>query len=228
MTEASGLAHLVDLIKHTVPPIHPAGIPFVAGPAVVALVAGRRRWIRTPALLVAAASATFFRHPTRVPPVATGVVVAAADGEIALVDTAVPPTDLGLGDAPLPRVSTFLSVFDVHVQRAPVTGHVESVVHTPGAFLSADLPEASSRNERTSMRLRTTNDQQVGVVQIAGLIARRIVCDAAVGDTLTVGETYGLIRFGSRVDIYLPAGSIPAVAVGQRAVGAETILATLP
>ncbi|WP_371873773.1 phosphatidylserine decarboxylase [Williamsia phyllosphaerae] len=224
----TGLAHLVELIRHTVPTMHPAGVPFVAGPAAVAVLARRHRWIRTPATALALASATFFRHPTRVPPTLVGAVVAPADGEITIVDEAVPPADLGLGDLPLPRVSTFLSVFDVHVQRVPITGDVVSVVHTPGAFLSADLPAASFDNERTSMRIRTDFGVEIGVVQIAGLIARRIVCHRSAGDRVALGETYGLIRFGSRVDVYLPAGTVPQVLVGQRAVGAETVLATLP
>ncbi len=228
----SGIAHVVELIRHTVPTMHPAGIPFVAGPAAVAMIGRRHRWIRTPAATLAVASATFFRHPARVPPRLAGVVVAPADGEITIVDEAVPPVDLGLGDRPRPRVSTFLSVFDVHVQRAPVPGEVVSVVHTPGRFLSADLPAAGVDNERVSMRIRTGDcdaDEavDVGVVQIAGLIARRIVCERVVGDRLELGETYGLIRFGSRVDVYLPAGTSPQVLVGQRAVGAETVLATL-
>lgn len=221
------VAHLVDLVKHTVPPLHPAGVPFVAVPAAVAVLAGRRRWLRIPAGALALSSAAFFRHPSRVPPTEPGVVVAPADGEVTLVDTAVPPAELGLGSEPLPRISTFLSVFDVHVQRVPVAGTVEVVQHSPGKFLSADLPEASTDNERTSMRIRTADGHAVGVVQIAGLVARRIVCDAKVGDQLTLGDTYGLIRFGSRVDVYLPAGSQQCVAVGQRAVGAETVVAKL-
>ncbi|GAA1457625.1 phosphatidylserine decarboxylase [Williamsia maris] len=228
----TGVAHVAELIRHTVPTMHPAGIPFVAGPAAVAVLARRHRWIRTPATALALAGATFFRHPTRVPPVTVGAVVAPADGEITIVDETVPPVDLGLGDQPLPRVSTFLSVFDVHVQRAPVAGRVVSVVHTPGKFLSADLPAASIDNERVSMRIATSAGTggatvDVGVVQIAGLIARRIVCEREVGDEVALGETYGLIRFGSRVDVYLPAGTVPQVLVGQRAVGAETVLATL-
>lgn len=232
----TGVAHIAELIRHTVPTMHPAGIPFVAGPAAVAVLARRHRWIRTPATALALAGATFFRHPTRVPPITAGAVVAPADGEITIIDETVPPVDLGLGDQPLPRISTFLSVFDVHVQRAPVAGEILSVVHTPGQFLSADLPAASIDNERVSMRIRTSSGDSdsdsdatvdVGVVQIAGLIARRIVCERAVGERVALGETYGLIRFGSRVDVYLPAGTVPQVLVGQRAVGAETVLATL-
>lgn len=224
---STGAAHLIELARETIPPVHPKGIPFIAGPAVVAFLGRRHRWISRPALLAAGASAAFFRHPARVTPTDDAVVIAPADGAVSLVDEAVPPPEAGVGDTPRPRVSTFLSIFDVHVQRVPCSGTVTALQHTPGAFLSADLPEASDANERTVMTLRTASGADVVVVQIAGLIARRIVNDAAVGDTLTVGDTYGLIRFGSRVDVYLPPGTTPEVLVGQRAVGAETVLARL-
>ncbi|MFW0783187.1 phosphatidylserine decarboxylase [Gordonia sp. CPCC 206044] len=228
---ASGAGHLLELARETIPPIHPAGIPFVAGPAVVALLGRRHPWIARPAAVTAGACAAFFRHPRRVPPIEPGIVVAPADGTISLVDEATPPPESGLGCEPMPRISTFLSIFDVHVQRVPVSGTVSTVTHTPGSFVSADLPEASSVNERTTMTLRCPTGRadvhDVAVVQIAGLIARRIVCEPVVGDELTVGDTYGLIRFGSRVDVYLPRGTVPQVRVGQRAVGAETVFATL-
>lgn len=228
LTEHStGIEHIAELIRHTVPPLHPAGTPFIAGSLGVAAVGYRRKWIRVPALLTAAACAGFFRHPPRVPPTGTGIAVAPADGEVTLVDEHVPPRELGLGERPLPRVSIFLSVFDAHVQRAPLSGTVDSVVHTDGAFLSADLPEASDRNERTTVRLATEHGP-VGVVQIAGLVARRIRTDCAPGDTLELGETYGIIRFGSRVDTYFPAGTELTVHSGQRAVAAETVIARLP
>lgn len=221
--------HVLALVRETVPPMHPAGLPFVLGPAAVGVLGRRSRLVRGAATATALACATFFRHPSRVPPTRHGVAVAPADGTVALVDTAVPPTELGLGGAPRPRVSVFLSVLDVHVQRSPVGARVVQVVHTPGAFLSADLPAASERNERTAVLLRTTEgDHEVVVVQIAGLLARRIVCDTAPGATLARGETYGLIRFGSRVDTYLPPGSRLLVEVGQRTVGAETVLGELP
>ena len=226
--DRTGPAHLIDLIGETVPPIHRKGLPFVLGPAAVAVIGRRRKWISRPALALAGASAFFFRHPNRVAPTTPGAVAAPADGTVALVDDAVPPAELGMGAEPLPRISTFLSVFDVHVQRIPISGVVESVVHKPGEFLSADLPEASDRNERTSLRLRTDDGTVIGVVQIAGLIARRIVCDVAPGDRVTLGQTYGLIRFGSRVDVYLPAGTPPRLSVGQHTIGAETVLAELP
>ncbi|MDV7196433.1 phosphatidylserine decarboxylase [Rhodococcus kroppenstedtii] len=226
--EPTGLGHVVDLIRSSIPPLHPAGAPFVAAPLAVAALGRRRRAVRTASLLTAGAMAGFFRHPPRVPPNRAGVVVAPADGEVALVDVAVPPAELDLGTEPVPRVSIFLSVLDVHVQRVPVSGEVVDVVHKAGQFLSADLADASMVNERTSMHLRTPAGHDLAVVQIAGLLARRIVNQASAGDTLTIGDTYGLIRFGSRVDTYFPEGSRLAVLPGQRAVGAETVLAELP
>ncbi|MEU4808470.1 phosphatidylserine decarboxylase [Nocardia fluminea] len=225
--DTTGVGHVVDLVRAAVPPLHPAGLPFVAVPLAVAVIGGRNKWVRRAGLASAAACAAFFRHPHRVPPNRAGIVVAPADGEVALVDTAVPPVELGLGDQPLPRVSIFLSVLDVHVQRVPVSGTVREVLHQPGKFLSADLPEASDANERNSMVIDTAAGLQVVVVQIAGLLARRIVCDARVGDLLTIGDTYGLIRFGSRVDTYFPVGTELLVAPGQRTIGAETVLAVL-
>ncbi|MGF0317666.1 phosphatidylserine decarboxylase [Nocardia fluminea] len=225
--DTTGVGHVVDLVRAAVPPLHPAGLPFVAVPLAVAVIGGRNKWVRRAGLASAAACAAFFRHPHRVPPNRAGIVVAPADGEVALVDTAVPPVELGLGDQPLPRVSIFLSVLDVHVQRVPVSGTVREVLHQPGKFLSADLPEASDANERNSMVIDTAAGLQVVVVQIAGLLARRIVCDARAGDLLTIGDTYGLIRFGSRVDTYFPVGTELLVAPGQRTIGAETVLAVL-
>lgn len=225
-----GPAHLIELVRSTVPPIHPAGLPFVAAGLAVAGAGYRHRWLRRTGLLAAGACAGFFRHPTRVPPARDGAVVAPADGTVALIESAVPPAELSMGDTPLPRVSIFLSILDVHVQRVPVSGEVIAVQHRPGQFLSADLPEASEANERTSVRIRTRfgpDGQEIVVVQIAGLVARRIVCNAHVGDKLTVGDTYGLIRFGSRLDTYLPPGTEPLVNVGQRTIGGETVLAEL-
>ncbi|MBF6062642.1 phosphatidylserine decarboxylase [Nocardia terpenica] len=225
--ERAGLGHVADLVRDAIPPLHPAGLPFVAAPLAVALLGGRRKWVRRTGLAAAAASAAFFRHPHRVPPNRADVVVAPADGQVALVDTAVPPAELNLGDAALPRVSIFLSVLDVHVQRTPVSGTVREIVYRRGQFRSADLPEASAANERNTMVLETASGRLVTVVQIAGLLARRIVCEAAVGDTLTIGDTYGLIRFGSRVDTYFPAGTELLVLPGQRTIGGETVLAEL-
>jgi len=189
------------------------------------------RWLRRVGLLAAGACAGFFRHPPRVPPTRPGAIVAPADGMICVIDSAAPPAELSMGDVPLPRVSIFLSLLDAHVQRAPVSGEVIAVQHRPGRFGSADLASASTDNERTSVRIRTdygAEGPEVVVVQIAGLLARRIVCDAHVGDKLSIGDTYGLIRFGSRLDTYLPPGAIPIIQVGQRAVAGETVLAELP
>lgn len=215
-------------MRSTVPPVHPAGLPFVSAGLALALVGHRHRWLRRAGLLAAGACAGFFRHPPRVPPTRPGVVVAPADGLVCLIETAAPPPELEMGDAELTRVSIFLSLFDAHVQRAPVSGEVIAVKHRPGRFGSADLPAASDDNERNSVRIRTSDGVEIVAVQIAGLLARRIVCDVHAGDMVSIGDTYGLIRFGSRLDTYLPAGTQVAVRIGQRAVGGETVLAELP
>jgi phosphatidylserine decarboxylase len=230
-------------VRSTVPPVHPAGRPFISAGLAIAsagalgqAITGRNyRWLRRVGLLAAGACAGFFRHPPRVPPTRPGAIVAPADGVICMIDSAAPPAELSMGSetggAPLRRVSIFLSILDAHVQRAPVSGEVIAVQHRPGRFGSADLASASTDNERTSVRIRTDHGAEgpeVVVVQIAGLLARRIVCDAHVGDKLSIGDTYGLIRFGSRLDTYLPPGAIPIIQVGQRAVAGETVLAELP
>jgi phosphatidylserine decarboxylase len=222
----------VELVRSTIPPMHPAGLPFVGASLAVAVAGRRHRWLRTTGLVAAGAHAAFFRHPHRVPPTRPGVVVAAADGQICLIENAVPPPELGfltkLGTEPVPRISIFLSLFDAHVQRAPIGGEVIAAVHRPGLFGSADLANASADNERNSVVIRNADGNEVVAVQIAGLLARRIVCDVAVGDKVSIGETYGLIRFGSRLDTYLPEGSNLLVSVGQRAVAGETVIAELP
>jgi phosphatidylserine decarboxylase len=209
--------------------MHPAGRPFVLGLAAAAL-AGRQFWRPAGPIgaAAAAACALFFREPVRVPPTRPGVVVSAADGLVSVVDEAAPPTELALDAQPRPRVSVFLSIFDVHVQRSPVAGTVEAVAYRPGAFLSADLDKASVENERNSVLLRTATGHEVAAVQIAGLVARRIVCEVKAGDTVGTGQTYGLIRFGSRVDVFLPPGTAIQVTRGQRAIGGETVLGVLP
>jgi phosphatidylserine decarboxylase len=220
--------HLLSLLRATVPPVHPAGLPFVSAGLGLALVGRRHRRLRRTGLLAAGACAGFFRHPPRVPPTRPGVVVAPADGLVCLIESAAPPPELEMGDAELTRVSIFLSLFDAHVQRAPVSGEVVAVQHRPGQFKSADLPAASDVNERNSVRIRAEDGVEIVAVQIAGLLARRIVCDVHAGDKLSIGDTYGLIRFGSRLDTYLPAGAEVSVRIGQRAVGGETVLAELP
>ncbi|HEY7054636.1 MAG TPA: phosphatidylserine decarboxylase [Mycobacterium sp.] len=226
--DGSEASRLIELVRSTVPPMHPAGLPFVSVGLGVAALGRKHRWLRAAGLTTASVCAAFFRHPARVPPERPGVVVAPADGQITIVDTAVPPAELGLPAGPRPRVSIFLSLFDVHVQRVPIGGEVLAVQHRPGAFGSADRPRSSEENERNSMWIRTPDGHDVVVVQIAGVLARRIVCTARAGDKLAIGDTYGLIRFGSRLDTYLPEGSTLLVTPGQRAVGAETVLAELP
>lgn len=225
--QQSELARLVDLVRSTVPPVHPAGLPFIAGGLGLAAAGRRHRWLRNTGLTAAAACATFFRHPPRVPPTRPGLVVAPADGLVTLIDEAVPPAELNLPAGPMTRVSIFLSIFDAHVQRAPVAGEVVTVKYRPGRFQSADKDSASAENECNSVWLRTPDGVDVVAVQIAGLIARRIVCSAHAGDKLALGETYGLIRFGSRLDTYFPADANVLVELGQRAVGGETPLAEL-
>jgi phosphatidylserine decarboxylase len=224
----SGPQRLVALVRSSVPPIHPAGLPFISAGLVVAAVGHKNRWVRRAGLAAAAANAGFFRHPPRKPPSRPGVVVAPADGLICLVEEAGPPGELGLGGGPVPRVSIFLSLLDAHVQRIPIGGEVVDVRYRPGTFHSADLAAASEDNERNSVLIRTPEGRDVVVVQIAGLVARRIICDVHAGDKVTIGDTYGLIRFGSRLDTYLPAGSQILVEPGQRALAGETVLAQLP
>lgn len=216
------------LVRTSVPPMHPAGLPFVGASLAVAAVARRNRWLRRAGLASAAANAAFFRHPPRTPPTRPGLVVAPADGLICLIQEEVPPPELGLPATPLPRVSIFLSLLDAHVQRTPIAGEVVKVVHRAGQFVSAELAAASEDNERNSVVIRTPAGAEVIAVQIAGLLARRIVCDVKVGDKVALGDTYGLIRYGSRLDTYLPAGSNILVDVGQRALAGETVLAELP
>ncbi len=208
--------------------MHPAGLPFVGASLALAAIGRRHRWAWTAGLAAAGANAAFFRHPHRVPPTRPGVVVAPADGQVCLIETAVPPPELGLADTPRLRVSIFLSVLDAHVQRVPVGGEVTAAMHRPGVFGTADLPAASVDNERNSVVIRTAADQEIIVVQIAGLVARRIVCDVKPGDKVDIGDTYGLIRFGSRLDTYLPDGSELLVSIGQRMVAGETVMAQLP
>ena len=224
----SGPARLAALVRSSIPPMHPAGLPFVGVSLALAALGHRKRWLRNTGLTAAAANAAFFRHPTRVPPTRPGLVVAPADGLICLIGEELPPAELGLPATPLPRISIFLSILDAHVQRAPIGGEVVAAVHRPGLFLSADLEAASADNERNSVLIRTPDGTEVIAVQIAGLVARRIVCDVKAGDKLSIGDTYGLIRYGSRLDTYLPEGSNILVTTGQRALAGETVLAELP
>lgn len=219
---------LLDTIADSLAPVHRDGHKFIAIGLIVTLLLfllwAPLGWI---AALITAWIIYFFRDPDRVTPLREGLVLAPADGKISLIETVRPPAELGLGDEERVRISIFLSVFDVHIQRAPVAGRIVRSLYIPGAFLNAALDKASEENERRSIVIETPAGTKVGVVQIAGLVARRIVTLAAEGDSLGAGERFGLIRFGSRVDTYLPPGAFPAVAVGQRAIGGETVLSDL-
>jgi phosphatidylserine decarboxylase len=224
-----GLAHIIALTRSIIPPMHPGGRPFVLGAAAATVLV--RRLSRRLGLVGAVFTglfAWFFREPKRVTPTRPNLAVSAADGTVATVGLAAPPAELGMDGAQRLRISVFLSVFDVHVQRAPVSGAVAKAEYRPGRFLSADLDKASEDNERNSLLLATSEGHEVAVVQIAGLIARRIVCQVATGEKVRAGDTYGLIRFGSRVDVYVPADSRVLVEPGQRTIGGETVLAELP
>jgi phosphatidylserine decarboxylase len=224
----SGPQRLAALVRSAVPPVHPAGFPFIAAGVAAAALGRNHRWVRRTGLALAGANAGFFRHPPRTPPTRPGLVVAPADGLVCLIEEAAPPPELGRGSEPVPRISIFLSLLDAHVQRCPVGGEVLAVEHRPGSFHSADLAAASADNERNSVVIRTAEGHEVVVVQIAGLIARRIICDVRPGETVNIGDTYGLIRFGSRLDTYLPAGSELLIELGQRSLAGETVLARLP
>lgn len=209
-------------------PVHQEGWKFIG----VALAAGfLLSWIWSPfwwlSVVLAGAIAYFFRDPTRVTPVRDGLVVAPGDGLIAAIKTIRPPMELGLGPEERDRISIFLSVLDVHINRSPVSGAVVRSGHIPGMFVNAAKADASEVNERQTTIIRMRDGTEIAVVQIAGLIARRIVPFIGVGDELTVGQRIGLIRFGSRVDVYLPPGKRALAAVGQFAVGGETVLADL-
>jgi phosphatidylserine decarboxylase len=218
---------IIDSIRAQIVPLHREGRPFVGVAALASLVLlliwPPLGWIGT---LVTLWVAYFFRDPPRVTPIADGLVVAPADGRVSLITHAIPPADIRLGDKPLPRISIFMSVFDCHVNRSPVTGRIERIVYRAGKFLNADLDKASEDNERNALVLMTSGGR-VAVVQIAGLIARRIVCTVREGESLVAGERFGMIRFGSRLDIYLPEGGKPMVSEGQTAIAGETAIADL-
>lgn len=184
-------------------------------------------WLFWPMLLLTFWSIFFFRDPPRGVPQEDGVLIAPADGLVQMVTEAVPPAELGLGDQALTRVSIFLSVFDVHVNRSPCAGTVEAMVYRPGKFLNAAHDKASDENERMAIALRRPDGRLIGCVAIAGWVARRIVSYIKPGQALVAGERFGHIRFGSRTDLYLPPGSRLLVSVGQRMIGGETVMAEL-
>lgn len=169
----------------------------------------------------------FFRNPKRSVPQSDGLILSPADGVVSLIEPAIPPEELGVGDAPLTRVSVFMSVFNCHVNRAPVAGRVFATAYRPGKFLNASLDKASEHNERNSMAIEMADGRKLVVVQIAGLVARRIVSFVLTGQSLRAGERFGLIRFGSRLDVYLPEGVVPLVAIGQTMIAGETVIADM-
>jgi len=218
---------IYDSIRSQIVPITPEGYPFIGVFALGTLVLF---WLWAPlgwlGVLATIWCAYFFRDPPRVTPVREGLVVVPADGRVSQITTAAPPPELGLGDKALPRISIFMSVFDCHVNRSPVAGRIEKIVYQRGKFVNADLDKASVDNERNSLVIATAGTQ-VAVVQIAGLVARRIVCFVREGQPVGAGERFGMIRFGSRLDVYLPEDTLPMVAVGQTAIAGETVLADL-
>ncbi|PYF05091.1 phosphatidylserine decarboxylase [Rhodopseudomonas faecalis] len=216
---------IVNSIRAQIPPVHPEGYPFIGAFALVSLVLFL---IWSPLGWIGAAltvwCALFFRNPKRVTPIRDGLVVSPADGRVSMVTSVVPPPELGLGPKPMLRVSIFMSVFNCHVNRAPVPGRIERIVYTPGKFINAELDKASEDNERNAMVISTQHGE-IGVVQIAGLVARRIVSFVRVGQEMAAGERFGLIRFGSRLDVFLPEGTTTLVSPGQTAIAGETVLA---
>jgi len=209
-------------------PPHPAGRPFILGGVVLAVLGiFVWHWLIWLGLLFALFCLYFFRDPHRVPPARGGLLLAPADGHVVSVTICEPPSELGLGATPCWRVAIFLSVLDVHVNRVPANGTVTRIAYRHGRFLNASLDKASEQNERNALAIRLPDGREIAVVQIAGLIARRIICQVREGDTVQAGDRFGLIRFGSRTDLYLPAGVLPLVAVGQTMIGGETVLADL-
>jgi phosphatidylserine decarboxylase len=214
-------------IRSQLVPIRPEGYPFIGIFALATLILF---WLWEPLGWIGIAltiwCALFFRDPPRVTPAREGLLVAPADGRISMVTQAPPPPELGMGDAPLPRISIFMSVFDCHVNRSPLAGRIERIAYRAGVFLNADLDKASEDNERNSFLIAAPG-ANIAVVQIAGLVARRIVSFTSEGQSIEAGQRLGMIRFGSRVDVYLPAGGSFLIAQGQRAVAGETVIADL-
>lgn len=205
-------------------PIHPEGWRFIAIFAAVTLALA---WtvLFWPLFIATLWCVYFFRDPPRLTPTRPGLFVAPADGLVQTVEPAIPPAELGLGDRPMMRISTFLSVFDVHINRIPIDATIDVVAYHPGKFLSAANDKAADVNERQAVSLTLPDGRQAVVVQIAGLVARRIVCHLKPAQVVRAGERYGLIRFGSRTDLYLPDGVAPLVFPGQRMIGGETVMA---
>jgi len=218
---------IIASIRGQIVPVHREGLPFIG---IFALASLLLFWLWSPlgwiGTVMTVWCALFFRDPGRVTPTREGLVVAPADGRVSKIINAVPPAELNLGERALPRVSIFMNVFNCHINRSPATGRIEKIVYKAGTFINADLDKASENNERNSF-LISSGATRIVVVQIAGLIARRIVTFAREGASVRAGERIGMIRFGSRVDVYLPEGTRPLVAEGQTAVAGETVIADL-
>lgn len=209
-------------------PVHKAGWPIVAAfAAVTAVLSLLSTTLGYIGIVLTAWCAYFFRDPFRVTPLREGLIVSPADGVVHKIIHAVPPNDLGLDDMQRTRITINLNIFDVHVNRIPVEGSVTKLTYVPGKFLNASLDKSSEENERQLVRITLGNGQHMGIVQIAGLVARRIVCDLTHGQPVKAGEKFGIIRFGSRVDVYLPLGQSAHVVEGQRVIAGETVLADL-
>lgn len=218
----------VSMLSTFVKPMHPEGRKFVAIAAAITVLlfllweplgwigVGLTVWVYY-----------FFRDPVRVTPDRKGIMVSPADGVVSLLEPAVPPAELGLGDEAMTRISVFMSVFNCHVNRAPAAGTITAVAYRPGKFLNASLDKASEDNERNGITIELPDGRKFGTVQIAGLVARRILCWSKEGQEIGIGERFGLIRFGSRLDIYLPEGAKPMVSIGQTMIAGETVIADL-
>lgn len=217
-----------DTFRLVLAPPHAAGRPFILG-GIVVIVLGIAfgTWLFWLGVIFTAFCFYFFRDPERVPPGRVGALLAPADGKVVSVTPAVPPPELGLGTTPRWRIGIFLSILNVHVNRLPADGTVTRISYRHGRFFNASLDKASEENERNAIAIRLADGREIAVVQIAGLIARRIICDLREGDAVRAGSRYGIIRFGSRTDLYLPEGVLPLIAEGQTMVGGETVVAEL-
>jgi phosphatidylserine decarboxylase len=216
---------LVNTVRNTLVPVHKEGYPFIAGFFVVSLVLGflwePLMWL---GFILTAWCAYFFRDPERLTPLDDDLVISPADGRVSSIAMMTPPEELGLGTVPMLRITVFMNVFNCHVNRAPMRGPIRRIAYRAGKFVNAELDKASHENERNGLVIDTAHGE-IGVVQIAGLVARRIVCWSAPNETLQAGERFGLIRFGSRLDVFLPEGAEPRVSLGQTAIAGETVLA---
>jgi phosphatidylserine decarboxylase len=214
------------VLRNVIAPIHPDGWRFIAIAALATILLFALweplGWL---GVVVTAWCVYFFRDPWRVTPMRDGLVVAPADGLVVSVDRAAPPPQLEMGDLPMTRIGIFLNILDVHINRVPIGGRVTKLAYRKGKFLNASLDKASDENERMAIRLATAEGADIAVVQVAGLVARRIVCNLVEGQEVVAGQRFGLIRFGSRTDVYLPPAWTPLAITGQRVLGGETVIA---